>query len=264
MSDTTDSLIGRPGAVSDAHTDRPSLKGKRAIVTGGTTGIGRAIAVLLASEGATVDICGRDEQHLNDALEAIGRVGTAQGSAIDLADQNNVERYFADARARLGGLDIAVINAAIPAGGLSEMSGRDLRYAIATDFTAYLMSAHEAIEAMGDGGGDIVLIGSMSAHVLGPSSTVYAGMKAGIAAFAEALRKELGNRNIRVCLVEPGFTQADFHYPDLDAEQQKQMVRDEKMLRSEDIAVAVHYALTQPRRAVVQQVTVAPLRKDDE
>ena len=263
MSDTTDSLVDRPGAVSDTHTDRPSLNGKRAIVTGGTTGIGRAIAVLLASEGAIVDICGRTEQHLNDALEAIGQVGTAQGSAIDLADQDNVERYFADATARLGGLDIVVINAAIPAGGLSEMSARDLRYAIATDFTAYLMSAHEAVEAMGKGG-DIVLIGSMSAHILGPSSTVYAGMKAGIAAFAEALRKELGSHDIKVSLIEPGFTQADFHYPDIDAEQQKQMVKAEKMLRSEDIAVAAHYALTQPRRAVVQQITVAPLRKDDE
>lgn len=263
MSDTTDSLIERPGAVSDTHTDKPSLKGKRAIVTGGTTGIGRAIAVLLASEGATVDICGRNEHHLNDALEAIRQVGTAQGSAIDLAEPDNVERYFADATARLGGLDIAVINAAIPASGLSEMSARELRYAIATDFTAYLMSAHEALDAMGNSG-DIVLIGSMSAHILGPSSTVYAGMKAGIAGFAEALRKELGSRGVKVSLIEPGYTQADFHYPDIDAEKQKQMVREEKMLRPEDIAVAVHYALTQPRRAVVQQITVAPLRKDDE
>jgi len=263
VSDTTDSLVDRPGAFSDTHTEKPSLKGKRAIVTGGTTGIGRAIAVLLASEGATVDICGRNEQHLNDALDAIAQVGTARGSAIDLADQDNVERYFAEATGRLGGLDIAVINAAIPAGGLSEMSARELRYAIATDFTAYLMSAHEAVEAMAKGG-DIVMIGSMSAHILGPSSTVYAGMKAGIAAFAEALRKELGSRGIKVSLIEPGFTQADFHYPDIDAEQQKQMVKEEKMLRSEDIAVAVHYALTQPRRAVVQQITIAPLRKDDE
>jgi len=264
VSDTTDSLIERRDAVADAHTDMPSLAGKRAIVTGGTTGIGRAIAVLLASEGATVDICGRDERHLRDALAAIGAVGSAGGSAIDLAERQNVERYFAEATARLGGLDIAVINAAIPAGGLTDMDERALRYAIATDFTAYLMSAHEAIEAIGEGGGDIVLIGSMSAHVLGPSSTVYAGMKAGIAAFSEALRKELGNRDIKVALVEPGFTQADFHYPDIDADKQKQMVKDEKMLRSEDIAVAVHYALIQPRRAVVQQITVAPLRKDDE
>ena len=264
MSDTTDSLIERPDAVADAHTAMPGLDGKRAIVTGGTTGIGRAIAVLLASEGVTVDICGRNERHLKDAIAAIGAVGKVDGNALDLAERDNVESYFAAAVERLGGLDIAVINAAVPAEGLSEMRGREVRYAIATDFTAYLMSAHEAVAAFGDRGGDIVLIGSMSAHVLGPHSTVYAGMKAGIAAFAEALRKELGGKGIRVILVEPGFTQADFHYPDIDAEKQKAMVRDEKMLRPEDIAVAVHYALTQPRRAVVQQITVAPRRKDDE
>ena len=264
MTDATDSLIERPDAVADAHTAVTSLNGKRAIVTGGTTGIGRAIAILLASEGARIDVCGRSEQHLRDALAAISAVGKADGNALDLAERDNVEAYFAAASERLGGLDIAVINAAVPAEGLSEMSGRDVRYAIATDFTGYLMSAHEAVAAMGEQGGDIVLIGSMSAHVLGPHSTVYAGMKAGIAAFAEALRKELGSKNIRVILVEPGFTQADFHYPDIDADKQKAMVKEEKMLRSEDIAVAVHYALTQPRRAVVQQITVAPRRKDDE
>ena len=123
------------------------------------------------------------------------------------------------------------------------------------------------------GSGALAVIGGTIGVILG--MTFFTGAQVGLsgyaalnqlgtAAFAEALRKELGNRNIRVCLVEPGFTQADFHYPDLDAEKQKQMVRDEKMLRSEDIAVAVHYVLTQPRRAVVQQVTVAPLRKDDE
>ncbi len=264
MTDTTDSLIVRPDARADTHTAQPSLKGKRAVVTGGTTGIGRAIAMLLAAEGAKVHVCGRDARHLDDALQAIGQVGEGGGMAIDLAERENVERYFAEARRWLGGLDIAVINAAIPAKGLTGMTEKEVRYAVAADFTAYLMSAHEAIDAMDGGAGDIVLIGSMSAHVLGPHSTVYAGMKAGIAAFAEALRKELGSKDIKVTLVEPGFTQADFHYPDIDADKQKTMVKDEKMLRSEDIAVAVHYALTQPRRAVVQQITVAPLRKDDE
>lgn len=57
---------------SDAHTEAPDLKGRRAIVTGGTTGIGRAIAVLLASEGVQVFICGRTPEHLDDALQRIG------------------------------------------------------------------------------------------------------------------------------------------------------------------------------------------------
>ena len=244
--------------LADAHTAVSSLSGKRILVTGGTTGIGRAIAVLLASEGAKLHICGRTPEHLADAVGRINEVGAGAGMTIDLAEQGAPERYVKTASEWLGGLDVAVINAAIPAEGLSDMNDSDLRYAIATNFTAYLTSAHAAVEAFGAAGGDIVLIGSVSAHVLGPGSTVYAGIKAGIAGFAEALRKELGPKNIRVTLVEPALTQSDMHYPDKDAEAQKQMVREDKMLRSEDIAVAVQYALTQPRRAVVQTVVVAP------
>ena len=71
--------------LSDAHTAVTPLKGKRVAVTGGTTGIGRAIAVLLASEGAKVFVCGRDEQHLADALQRIREVGDGDGMSIDLA-----------------------------------------------------------------------------------------------------------------------------------------------------------------------------------
>lgn len=249
---------------SDAHTVVTSLSGKRAIVTGGTTGIGRAIAVLLAAEGAKVHVCGRTPEHLDDALARIAEVGEGAGTAIDLAEPDNVERYFADATAWLGGLDIAIINAAVPASGLAETSERDLRYQIAADFTAYLLSAHAAVEAMRGKGGDIIFTGSMSTHILGPGSTIYAGIKAGIDGFSEALRKELEGEDIKVGLVEPGLTQADFHYPDKGPEEQKQQVRDETMLRSEDIAVAVHFMLTQPRRALVQKLTMVPRRSEGE
>lgn len=244
--------------LADAHTAAPSLKGKRAVITGGTTGIGRAIAVLLASEGVDVFICGRTPEHLEDALARIREVGRGQGVALDLADKEGVSSFFEAAHAHFGeGLDIAIINAAVPAEGLSDMSEADLRYAIATDFAAYLTSAHTAVPRLGDAG-DIVLIGSMSAHTLGPGSTVYAGMKAGIAGFAEALRRELGPKGIKVSLVEPGKTGADFQYPEIPAEKQREMIAEESMLRAEDIAVGVHYLLTQPRRAVVQQLTIAP------
>lgn len=249
--------------ISDAHTELVALSGKKAVVTGGTTGIGRAIAVLLAAEGVDVFICGRNPDHLADALDRIRQVGKGDGIALDLAEPEGVGRFFGAARDYLGGCDIAIINAAIPAEGLTDMSADAVRYAIATDFTAYVTSAHAAVEALGDHG-DIVLIGSMSAHILGPGSTVYAGMKAGIAGFSESLRKELGPKGIKVALVEPGKTGADFHYPDLSTEKQQEMMKAETMLRPEDIAVGVHYLLTQPRRAVVQQLTIAPREQDKE
>lgn len=246
---------------SDAHTAMTSLKGRRIVVTGGTTGIGRAIAVLLASEGAKLHICGRDPQHLQDALDRIAQVGDGQGTSIDLAEDGAVPRYFDDAVAALGGLDVAVINAAIGAEGLTDMGADDLRYAIASDFTAYLTSAHAAIEK---GATDLVLIGSMSAHVLGPGSTVYAGIKAGIAGFAEALRREVGPKGVRVSLLEPGKAGSDMQLPDISAEEQRRMIRDQTMLRAEDIAVGVHYILTQPQRTVVQQLTIVPRDQEGE
>jgi NADP-dependent 3-hydroxy acid dehydrogenase YdfG len=243
--------------LSDAHTEMLALNGRKAIVTGGTTGIGRAIAVLLASEGVDVFICGRDPQHLEDGLERIREVGKGDGINVDLGEEDGVERFVAAAKDYFGDFDIAIVNAAIPAQGITSMSGEELRYAIAVDFTAYLTTAYAAAGVMKDHG-DIVFIGSVSAHVLGAESSVYSGMKAGIAGFAEALRKELGPKGIKVCNVEPAKTGADFQYDSFTAEEQAEENRKETMLRAEDIAVGVHYALTQPRRAVVQQIVIAP------
>jgi NAD(P)-dependent dehydrogenase (short-subunit alcohol dehydrogenase family) len=242
---------------ADAHTEQPALKGRKALITGGTTGIGRAIAVLLASYGVDVFVCGRDPNHLAEALERIREVGEGDGIAIDLGDADNVTRLFDATTGYLGGLDIAVINAAFSAGALNETSESELRYSIATDFTAYLLSARAAAEMLGDDG-DIVFIGSMSAHVLGPQSTIYAGIKYGIQGFSEALRKELGPKGIRVSNVEPGKVGSDMQLPDIPVEKQREMIHEESMLRAEDIAVGVHFVLSQPRRAVVQQLTIAP------
>ena len=246
--------------LADAHTAVMPLAGRRAIVTGGTTGIGRAIAVLLASEGARVHVCGRDPGHLKDALDRINQVGDGAGSAIDLAEPEHVGDYFAEAAGWLGGLDIAVINAAIPADALGDTDEKTLRYQIATDFTAYLLSAHEALARFDGAGaikGDIVLIGSMSAHVLGGESTIYAGIKAGIAGFAEALRREQGGEGVRVSLVEPGLVGSGFQ-PDIPDEEKRAKIAAATMLRAEDIAAAVHFVLTQPARTVVQQIVVVP------
>jgi NADP-dependent 3-hydroxy acid dehydrogenase YdfG len=248
--------------IRDAHTEMPSLEGRKAIITGGTTGIGRAIAVLLASEGVEIFTCGRDEQHLEDGLARINEVGKGDGIAVDLAEKGGLDRFFDEAGKRLGEYDIAIVNAAIPIDGVSKTSEDDARYGVMTDFVAYVMSVHKAAAAM-KGNGDIVMIGSLSAHYLGASSSIYAGVKAGIQGFAEALRKELGPKGIKVGLVEPGMTGADFQLPDIPVEKQRELINADKMLRAEDIAVAVHFMLTQPRRAVVQQMTVSERIKEE-
>ena len=241
--------------LSDAHTKMPSLEGRKAVITGGTTGIGRAIGVLLASEGVEIFTCGRDEQHLKDGLERINQVGKGDGIAVDLAERAGLDRFFAEAEKRLGDYDIAIVNAAIPVGGVTDTSEEEAWYSVAVDYTAYVMSAWKAAQHLKDKG-DLILIGSMAAHSLGGSSSVYAGMKKGIQGFAAALHKELGKKGIKVGLVEPGKTGADFQTPEVPLEKQREMINAEQMLRAEDIAVAVHFMLTQPRRAVVQQLAM--------
>jgi NAD(P)-dependent dehydrogenase (short-subunit alcohol dehydrogenase family) len=240
-----------------AHSELRALRGRRAIISGGTTGIGRAIAVLLASEGVKVFICGHHDGHLADALAQIRAVGEGDGITTDLADPDNVLAFFDAAETYLGAIDVAVINAAVAAGGLTQTSEEELRRIIAIDFTAYLLSAHAAAARMKPVS-DLILMGSMSAHVLGPSSTVYAGIKAGIAGFSEALRRELGPKGIRVALIEPGKTGSNMQYPDVPDEKQRAMIAADEMLRGEDIAAGVQYLLTQPTRTVVQQLTIVP------
>lgn len=241
--------------VNDAHTAKPDLSGRRAIVTGGTTGIGRAIAVLLASYGVRPFICGRNPDHLADALARIREVGEGDGIALDLTDPAAVDRFYTAADAYLGGLDIAVINAAVPADALADVYAGDLRYQIAADFTAYLATSQAAVERM-KAGSDLILIGSMSAVSRMPGSSVYVAAKAGVEAFAQSLRKELAEQDIKVGLVEPGFTGADFQYPDFPPAKQVELINAHKMLRAEDIAVAAYVMLTQPRRTAVSLMRV--------
>jgi len=104
----------------DAHTEMPSLKGRKAVITGGTTGIGRAIGVLLASEGVEIFTCGRDERHLKDGLERINEVGKGDGISLDLAERDGLDRFFDEAENKLGSYDIAIVNAAARVEGLTN------------------------------------------------------------------------------------------------------------------------------------------------
>lgn len=241
--------------IADAHTEQPSLAGRKAVVTGGTTGIGRAIAILLASEGAKVFVCGRTPEHLDDALERIREVGDGDGINVDLARPEEVAKFYEAADAYLGGLDIAVINAAVPAEALVETSEDDLDYQVAADFTAYLTTTRAAAKRM-KAGSDVVLIGSMSAVSRAGGNSIYVAAKSGIQGFATSLREELAEKDIKVGLIEPGFTGADFQYPDFPAEKQRELINEDKMLRAEDIAAATHFMLTQPRRTAVSLMRV--------
>lgn len=233
------------------------IAGKGAIVTGGTTGIGRATAIRLAADGAKVLVCGRHQRELDDAMADLRKAGgEARGMTADLSRREDAARLFAEADRLLGRVDILVNNAALGAGGIGDESEDDWEYVIRTNLIGYLACAREAIARMrAAGAGHIVNIGSMSADVREEGSSVYVATKSAIQGFSESLRKEVNKLGIKVSLIEPGAVGTDMQP---GKETHAARAESGEMLKAEDIADCVLFCLTQPRRCDVVAVSIRP------
>lgn len=236
-----------------------SLAGQRVVVTGGTTGIGLAIAADVARLGARVFIVGRDPNDLSGAMAYVAKSGASiDGINADTSSREGVDVLFAAISEKMGGIDIIVCNAAIAADDISTMDDDDWRYAIEVNLNGYLACVKRAIEMFPERA-QIVMIGSMSAEVREKGSSVYVAAKAGIQGFAASLRKEVNERGIRVVLIEPGSVQTDMASGS-QAEKDKK-VGDEEMLLPQDIAECVTFVLTRPWRCDVVELRVRPHRQ---
>ena len=237
--------------------NRERLTGRRVAITGGTTGIGLGIASVLARSGAKVAVCGHDDQ-LDEALAALrAHDPDAWGQRTDLAEPKAAGAFLDDAAQRLGGLDAVIANAGRPAGGLCDMDEDDWRDAVAVNLTSVLATCHHAARHLGDGG-DIVITGSMSAHRPGAGSSVYVAANGGLQVFAEAFRREMGERGVHVTLVEPGKTASSLFGDTYTPGQIEAFQREGRMLAAEDVGHAVRFALSTPHRCVVTGVRLEP------
>jgi NADP-dependent 3-hydroxy acid dehydrogenase YdfG len=235
-----------------------TVAGKSVLITGGTTGIGRATAILLASHGARVMIFGRHEQELSDAMtDILDAGGEVMGMTADTANPKDIQRVFNEVDQAMDGLDILINNAALGYNSVMEGEYQDWQYIVNTNLLGYMAMAHEAIERMkARGQGHIVNIGSMSADVREKNSSVYVATKAGIEGFSEALRKEVNPLGIKVTLIEPGAVGTDMQ-PE-SPEEQRQKQEKMEMLKAEDIAACVLYTITQPKRCDVVMLQIRP------
>jgi NAD(P)-dependent dehydrogenase (short-subunit alcohol dehydrogenase family) len=234
------------------------LKGKRTIITGGSTGVGRATAQLLAANGCRVFICGRNEEHLEDALREVrASGGDINGVNCDLATPDGIDRLFSEADQWLGGLDFAILNAGLGAhGALTMMSHHECREVVAVNLTSYISCSLEAIKRMGKNGGHVVMTGSMSAHVFDGNAAVYVATKSGVRGFAYSLRKDANPLGIKVSLIEPGAIGTDM--VDESTEEQQRMNRENLMLKAEDVAECIFFMLTRPKWCDVIHLQVRP------
>lgn len=234
------------------------LSDRRILITGGTTGIGRATALLLASRGARVLIFGRHEKELNDAMHDLRAVTTrVHGITADASRIEDVRRVFKSVDEELGGLDVLINNAALGAEGLATMKYEDWEYVVRSNLIGYMSCAQEAITRMKSRKqGHIIHIGSMSADVRAKDTSVYVATKAAIQGFTEALRKEVNEMGIKVSLIEPGSVGTGMQEESPGEQRQKEASGE--MLMAEDIARCIEYCLIQPRRCDIVVVQIRP------
>ncbi|MFG1185584.1 SDR family NAD(P)-dependent oxidoreductase [Xanthobacter aminoxidans] len=185
------------------------IKGKRILLTGGSSGIGRAIATALAAEGARLVLTSRRPDALAEAVGALKASGAeVHGIPGDVTDPADRTTMLDGAVAALGGLDILINNAGgVRAGRLEETSEADIRAMIEVDLIAPILVTRAALPALrASGEGLIVDITSAIALIGMPFYATYAAAKAGLARFDEALRRELAGEGVRVLTVYPGAT----------------------------------------------------------
>lgn len=234
------------------------LAGKRILVTGGTTGIGRATVKMLAEDGARVLTFGRHETELKASLaNAAGGPGELFGLTADVATREGVDAVFAALDERLGGIDVLVCCAALGADPLPEMDEDDWRYVVETNLVGYMACAKCALERIeGDAEAHLLFVGSISSVIKARGESVYSATKAGVDAFAETLRKELRDRNVRITVVQPGSTGTDMQ--ECRPEEQRAAIAREEMLYAEDVAEGIVFALTRPPHVDVVTLRIEP------
>ena len=231
------------------------LTGKIAVITGASSGIGAAIARDLSLAGVRLVLTARRRERL-EALAA-ELPGEAAILAADIAAPETAARLLAFATSRFGGVDILVNNAGIlRVGSLGEYALEGLEEMVATNFTAAVRCCYLFARAMRTGGGGaIVNISSIGAHLTAAGSGVYGGLKRALESFTDSLRIELAGSGVRVGLVAPGTTATEI-FSDMKAQGKAGWDEYITPLQSEDVARAVRFLLEQPARANAARVHV--------
>ena len=221
------------------------IAGTRALVTGASGGIGRAIALELRSRGAELVISGRRAEPLEELAERIG----AQVEVADLAEREQLH----DLLERSGRLDILVANAALPAAGRVEtFSEKEIDRALEVNLHAPIVMARELVPAMtARGYGHLVFISSLSGKVSSTRTGIYNAAKFGLRGFAGALRADLHGTGVGVSGIFPGFISDAGMFADAGAK----LPRGVKTRTPEDVAAATGRAIQDD----VAEIDVAPL-----
>ncbi len=235
------------------------LNGRVALVTGGTRGIGRAIAIDLAGAGMRVVLTGRDGASAADAArsvatEAAVATGDVVGLAADVRDLGAMEAVVAATVERFGRLDAVVANAGLGHfGSVDELTVDEWREVLDVNLTGAFHTVKATTAALEASGGVLVTIGSLAGTNAIKGGAAYNASKFGLVGFTHAVMLDLRERGVRVSTIMPGSVATAFGgLTPSDGDAWK--------IQPEDVAEAVRYVLTSPARTLPSRIEVRPAR----
>ena len=231
-----------------------NLEAKVVVVTGGSKGIGYAIAKSLLKAGASVFICGRDKADLKGALEHLSEFGKVDGEVCDVRSEAQVKMMLDEAVRIFGGVDILINNAGVGFIGktVEEMSPDKFVQTLETNLFGVFYACHHAIPLIKKrGGGYIINISSLAGQNAHPKMAAYNASKFGLNGFSEALMQEVRQDNIKVSYICPGSVNTYFGGDEPSEDQMWQ-------LQPEDIAETVLDLLNMNERALPSKVEIRP------
>lgn len=228
-----------------------------ALVTGGTKGIGFAIAEAMLTAGGKVMITGRDEARVKQALTSLAKScapGAAViGAAVDVRNREGLEAAIDRAAATFGTLDTLINNAGVGMFvDVENMTDEAWHQVIDTNLTGVFYATRAAIPHLKRaGGGWIINMASLAGRNYFANAAAYCASKAGLVAFSEAVMLEVRNDNIRVSVVMPGSVATEFSHPTKSEDESWK-------LTAEDIAEVVMDLLRHPKRSLPSKVEIRP------
>ncbi len=240
------------------------LTGKVAVVTGGTRGIGRAIAERLLDEGVHVALCGTRQKSVDDAVTALSPRGRVFGMVADVSKIGDVRRFIAGAHAEFGALHILVNNAGAGAfASVAELTPEAWDKMIALNLSGVHYCCHEIMPIFKHaGGGDVVNIGSLAGVNAFAGGAGYNASKFGLVGYSEAMMLDHRHDGVRVSLIMPGSVDTEFGSPGSAGETAglPREPRSDWKIAPEDVADIVVSVLKMPGRTTVSRVEVRPSR----
>jgi clavulanate-9-aldehyde reducatase len=239
------------------------LSGRVVAVTGASSGIGEATALVCARAGAAVALAARRTDRIDALAERIeGDGGKALALETDVADEQQARAFVEQTKERLGGLDVLVNNAGLMLlGPIAGADTEDWRRMVDVNLLGLLYCTHAALPIMLErGSGHIVNVSSVAGRFARAGSGVYNLTKHGVGAFSEALRQETAQAGIRVTLIEPGAVATELpghNRPEVQDAIAKTF-EGVTPLEAEDIADTILFAIGQPENVAVNELLVRP------